>query len=96
MRKGLLQALRVRCACRYYAKPEHLASIVRKVTWLIVKICRDHINAPGALWDQNRSVLVANLVATVQVHEAFISQYRCGLPVLLTQSLQLSPSRKRL
>ena len=62
---------------RHYAHPDNLASIVRKVTWLIVKICRDHISAPGPLWDQNRGVLISNLNTTVRVHEAFLAQYRC-------------------
>ena len=51
---------------------------MRKITWLLVKVCRGHITAPGPLWDQNRRVLIANLNMTVRVHEAFLAQYRCA------------------
>jgi Dynein heavy chain, N-terminal region 1 len=65
-------------AGRYYAKTEHMTSFLQKVTLQMIRNCREAILAPGKLWDQEPSLLLANLADAIRLSEAYQEQYRYG------------------
>ena len=46
---------------RYYGSPERMTTLLVKVSNQIVANCREHILAPGKIWDQDRLCLIANM-----------------------------------
>ena len=65
-----------RLPCRYYAKQEHTGRVLRKVSNQVVKSCTAHILAGGQLWERPRPGLIADLTASAQMHDAYVTQYR--------------------
>ncbi len=50
--------------------------LFQKVTNQMVRNCKEHVLAPGKLWDQDKLVLLDNLTAAVHLNEAYQEQYR--------------------
>jgi len=61
---------------RYYNTSERMTVLFQKVTNQMVRNCKEHVLAPGKLWDQDKLVLLENLTAAVHLNEAYQEQYR--------------------
>ncbi len=61
---------------RYYNTSERMTVLFQKVTNQMVRNCKEHVLAPGKLWDQDKLVLLDNLTAAVRLNEAYQEQYR--------------------
>lgn len=57
---------------RHYSQPAALAAFLRKVANQLIKRSREHILAPGKLWEQrDRPALVETLGTACRLHAAF-------------------------
>lgn len=61
---------------RHYSQPAALAAFLHRIANQLMRRSREHLIAPGKLWDQDKPALVENLEAAVRLHAAFVEQ--CG------------------
>jgi dynein heavy chain len=64
----------VHSVCRHYSSPATLAGYLRRVAAQLARRCRQHLLAPGKLWEQERPALVAALGEVCALHAAFVAQ----------------------
>jgi hypothetical protein len=55
-------------AYRYYSSSERMTTLLTKVSNQIIRRCKEHIIAPGKIWDQNVPQLIVNMQARTQCH----------------------------
>jgi dynein heavy chain len=46
---------------RYYGTRQRITTLFSKITNQMIRLCKDSILAPGKLWDQDKTVLIANM-----------------------------------
>ncbi len=60
--RGLMaNVLTLHKIARFYGTPARLGTLLSKVTNQMIRCCKDHILAPGKVWDQDRPTLIANM-----------------------------------
>eukprot|EP00217_Crustomastix_stigmatica_P013603 CAMPEP_0183798542 /NCGR_PEP_ID=MMETSP0803_2-20130417/19119_1 /TAXON_ID=195967 /ORGANISM="Crustomastix stigmata, Strain CCMP3273" /LENGTH=4519 /DNA_ID=CAMNT_0026043227 /DNA_START=42 /DNA_END=13598 /DNA_ORIENTATION=- len=70
---------------RYFNTPERMTTLFVKVTNAMITNCKDHILAPGKLWEQDKPSLLKNLDVAIKLNEAYQEQYKLTRDRLLSQ-----------
>lgn len=46
---------------RYYGTPQRMTTLFQKITNQMMRGCKESILAPGKIWDQEKTQLIANM-----------------------------------
>uniref|UniRef100_A0A383W453 AAA+ ATPase domain-containing protein n=1 Tax=Tetradesmus obliquus TaxID=3088 RepID=A0A383W453_TETOB len=60
---------------RYYGTPQRMTTLFQKITNQMMRGCKESILAPGKIWDQEKTQLIANMKVCVQLCEVYKQQY---------------------
>jgi dynein heavy chain len=70
---------------RYYSSSRRMTTLFCKITNQMITKCKQHLTAPGRIWEQPVEPLLENLRSALRLNEAYQEQYRITKEKLTTQ-----------